>query len=71
MFVDDASKDRTLDVLRSLTARDKSVRYISFSWNFGKEAAILAGLRAAHGEYTTALDADGQDPPALIPQMLE
>jgi glycosyltransferase involved in cell wall biosynthesis len=71
IFVDDGSKDATLSVLRNLAARDSRVRYLSFSRNFGKEAALLAGLKAARGEYVVTLDADGQDPPALIPQMLE
>jgi len=71
IFVDDGSKDGTLDVLRGLAERDSHVRYISFSRNFGKEAAMLAGLQAAKGEYAVVLDADGQDPPSLIPQMLE
>lgn len=71
IFVDDGSKDNTLSVLRELSAQDKRVHYISFSRNFGKEAALLAGLEFARGEYIATLDADGQDPPALIPQMLE
>jgi glycosyltransferase involved in cell wall biosynthesis len=71
IFVDDGSKDKTLAVLRNLAAQDNRVHYISFSRNFGKEAAILAGLNAAAGAYIATLDADGQDPPALIPQMLE
>ncbi|MDR2922890.1 MAG: glycosyltransferase family 2 protein [Treponema sp.] len=71
IFVDDGSRDNTLNILRQLANQDKRVHYISFSRNFGKEAAILAGLQAAHGEYTVTLDADGQDPLSLIPQMLE
>jgi glycosyltransferase involved in cell wall biosynthesis len=71
IFVDDGSKDKTLKVLRNLAIQDKCVHYISFSRNFGKEAAILAGLQAVRGEYVAVLDADGQDPLALIPQMLE
>ena len=71
IFVDDGSKDDTLKVLRRLAGTDGRVRYISFSRNFGKEAAILAGLQAACGEYIVTIDVDGQDPPSLIPQMLE
>jgi glycosyltransferase involved in cell wall biosynthesis len=71
VFVDDGSKDKTLAILRNLAAQDNRVHYISFSRNFGKEAAIFAGLQTARGAYIATLDADGQDPPALIPQMLE
>jgi len=71
IFVDDGSRDNTLNILRQITNQDKHTHYISFSRNFGKEAAILAGLQAAQGEYIVILDADGQDPPSLIPQMLE
>jgi glycosyltransferase involved in cell wall biosynthesis len=71
IFVDDGSKDATLEIIRCLAQKDGRVHYISFSRNFGKEAAMLAGLRAARGEYTAILDADGQHPPQLIPQMLE
>jgi len=71
IFVDDGSRDNTLNILRRLANQDKRVHYISFSRNFGKEAAMFAGLQAAHGEYIVTLDADGQDPPSLIPQMLE
>jgi len=71
IFVDDGSKDNTLNILRQLANQDKRVHYISFSRNFGKEAAMFAGLQAAHGEYIVTLDADGQDPLTLIPQMLE
>jgi glycosyltransferase involved in cell wall biosynthesis len=71
IFVDDGSKDNTLTVLRHITNHGNHAHYISFSRNFGKEAAMLAGLQAAQGEYVVILDADGQDPPSLIPQMLE
>ncbi len=71
IFVDDGSKDATLKTIRQIAHNDTSVHYISFSRNFGKEAAMLAGLQAARGTYIVILDADGQDPPALIPQMLE
>jgi glycosyltransferase involved in cell wall biosynthesis len=70
IFVDDGSTDNTLAVLKEIAGKDARAHYISFSRNFGKEAALLAGLKAARGEYAVTLDADGQDPPALIPQML-
>jgi glycosyltransferase involved in cell wall biosynthesis len=71
IFVDDGSTDNTLNILRQLANRDTRIHYISLSRNFGKEAALFAGLQSARGEYIAALDVDGQDPPALIPQMLE
>ena len=71
LFVDDGSKDGTLAAARALRQRDTRVRYLSFSRNFGKEAAIYAGLQAAKGDYVALLDADLQDPPALLPQMLD
>lgn len=71
LFIDDGSCDRTLDTLRALAKRDKRVRYRSFSRNFGKEAAMLAGLQAAEGDYVAVLDADMQDPPALLGEMLQ
>lgn len=69
LFVDDGSKDRTLEVLKDLAQRDKRVRYISFSRNFGKEAALFAGLQNAKGNYVVTMDVDLQDPPSLIPEM--
>jgi glycosyltransferase involved in cell wall biosynthesis len=71
ILIDDGSKDTTLNIIRQIASNDTRVHYISFSRNFGKEAAMLAGLQAAQGTYTAVLDADGQDPPCLIPQMLE
>jgi len=71
VFIDDGSKDTTLKILRRMSHNDIRVHYISFSRNFGKEAAMLAGLQTARGTYTVVLDADGQDPPSLLPQMLE
>jgi len=71
IFVDDGSTDNTLNILRQLANQDARIHYISLSRNFGKEAALLAGLQAARGEYIVTLDVDGQDPPSLIPQMLE
>ena len=70
IFVDDGSKDRTILILRELAARDKNVRYLSFARNFGKEAAMYAGLQHATGELVTLMDADLQDPPSLLPEML-
>lgn len=71
IFVDDGSKDETLGTAKALREKDERVRYLSFSRNFGKEAAIYAGLKAAKGDYAALLDADLQDPPALLPQMLD
>lgn len=70
LFIDDGSSDGTLEVLRDLHKKDARVRYVSFSRNFGKEAAIYAGLQNARGDYVAILDADLQDPPALLPEML-
>lgn len=69
LFVDDGSGDRTIEVLRSFTEKYENVKYISFSKNFGKEAAILAGLKNIEGDFCVLLDADLQHPPALIPEM--
>lgn len=71
LFVNDGSKDKTLEILRSLAKKDKRVRYISFSRNFGKEAAMYAGLENSTGDYVTLMDADLQDPPALLPEMFD
>ena len=71
IFVDDGSKDGTLRVARELHDADPRVRYVSFSRNFGKEAGIYAGLKAAKGDYVATLDADLQDPPTLLPDMLD
>lgn len=71
LFVDDGSRDRTLDLLRKFAAEDKRVRYISFSRNFGKEAAMYAGLKRAKGDYVAVMDADMQDPPTLLLEMYE
>ncbi|NDW08108.1 glycosyltransferase family 2 protein [Dysgonomonas sp. 520] len=69
IFVNDGSKDKTLDVFRELRAKDERVRYVSFSRNFGKEAAIFAGLETATGDYVATIDADLQDPPMLLEEM--
>jgi len=71
VFVNDGSKDKTLEELRKLHSQDARVRYVSFSRNFGKESALYAGLGAARGEYVATLDADLQDPPSLIPEMVQ
>ena len=69
IFVNDGSSDNTLKVMKDLNKKDKRVRYISFSRNFGKEAAMLAGLEASKGDYVTLMDADLQDPPHLLKEM--
>lgn len=69
LFVNDGSKDNTLNVLRELSKKDNRVKYISFSKNFGKEAAMYAGLKEANGDYIAIMDADLQDPPSLLPEM--
>lgn len=70
-FIDDGSKDHTLDLLRLLSYQDKCCRYLSFSRNFGKEAAMYAGLAEASGDYCVLMDADLQHPPALLPAMYQ
>lgn len=69
IFVDDGSKDQTISVIKELSRTDSRVKYISFSRNFGKEAALLAGLEYAKGEYVSVMDADLQDPPELLDEM--
>ena len=69
MFVDDGSKDKTLEIVKDLSMKDKRVKYLSFSRNFGKEAAMMAGLENVTGDYITLMDADLQDPPAMLPEM--
>ena len=70
LFVNDGSKDNTLQEIQKLAATDERVHYVSFSRNFGKEAALYAGLSNADGDYIVTMDADLQDPPSLLPQML-
>ena len=70
LFVDDGSRDGTLAAVRELAGKDERVKYISFSRNFGKEAAMYAGFSHAKGDYVTLMDADLQDPPALLPEMV-
>ena len=69
IFINDGSKDKTLEIIRDLAKKDKKIRYVSFSRNFGKEAAMLAGLRASRGDFVTTMDVDLQDPPSLLPEM--
>lgn len=71
IFINDGSKDKTLPMLRELAKKDKIVRYISFSRNFGKESGMYAGLEASKGDYVVVMDADLQHPPEFIPQMYE
>lgn len=71
ILVNDGSKDATLETMKELSSRDKRVRYISFSRNFGKEAAMYAGLEAARGDYITVMDVDLQDPPELLKEMYQ
>lgn len=71
IFVDDGSRDGTLQKIHQLHAQDPRVRFVSFSRNFGKEAALLAGLDHARGDVVVTMDADLQDPPALLPKMYQ
>lgn len=71
LFINDGSKDNTLATLKELAVQDSRVKYLSFSRNFGKESAMYAGFVNASGDYVAVMDADLQDPPALLPQMLE
>ena len=74
VLVDDGSTDATLQVIRTLERQSQgayAVRWLSFSRNFGKESAIYAGLRSAKGDFVTTMDADMQDPPALLPKMYD
>lgn len=70
LLIDDGSRDKTLDVMRALSERDKNVEYYSLSRNFGKESAMYAGLSHAKGNYVAVMDADMQDPPSLLPEMI-
>ncbi len=70
IFVNDGSKDKTISVIKEYAKKDKRVKYIHFSRNFGKEAAMFAGLELSTGDYVAIMDADLQDPPSLLPEML-
>ena len=69
LFINDGSKDKTLNVLKEFAKKDKRVRFISFSRNFGKEAGMYAGLENATGDYVAIMDADMQDPPEMVKVM--
>lgn len=70
IFINDGSTDKTLQIIKELNCTDKRVTYISFSRNFGKEAAILAGFEQSKGDLVVMMDADLQDPPKLLPEMI-
>ena len=69
ILINDGSSDNTLNSIKSLSDRDDNVKYISFSRNFGKEAALYAGLEMCNGDYVAVMDVDLQDPPSLLPEM--
>ena len=69
LFINDGSRDKTLQILRQAAQEDKRIRYISFARNFGKEAAMYAGFQNCTGDYAAVMDADMQDPPSLLPEM--
>lgn len=71
IFVDDGSQDNTLNILNAFSISNKEIHYISFSRNFGKEAALLAGLKEAKGDFVVVMDVDLQDPPELLPDMYD
>ncbi len=71
MFVDDGSSDKTLDVIKEYQKKDEIIKFISFSRNFGKEAAMYAGLKESTGDYVAIMDVDLQDPPELLKEMYE
>lgn len=71
IFINDGSKDKTLDILENIANQDKTVKIISFSRNFGHQAAVTAGLKFVTGDAIVIIDADLQDPPELIPQMIQ
>ncbi len=71
LFINDGSRDKTLEILRDLSKKDNRVRFISFSRNFGKEAGMYAGLENATGDYVAIMDADMQDPPEMVKTMYD
>ena len=70
IFVNDGSKDKTLELLEEIAEKDNNVKIISFSRNFGHQAAVTAGLKEVTGDVIIIIDADLQDPPELIPDMI-
>lgn len=71
IFIDDGSKDKTLEAIKNIRKKDKRVRFISFSRNFGKEAGMYAGLKVAKGDYVAVMDVDMQDPPKMLITMYD
>lgn len=71
IFIDDGSKDSTLEIIKNLASKDTNVKFISFSKNFGKEAGMYAGLKNSSGDYAIIIDADLQHPPSIIPKMIK
>ena len=71
IFVDDGSSDNTLNIIKEFKENNKNIHYLSFSKNFGKEAAMYAGLKKANGDFVTLMDADLQDPPKLLIEMYQ
>lgn len=71
IFVNDGSKDKTLEILKKFSKKNENVTYLSFSRNFGKEAAMYAGFCNVGGDYIAVMDADMQDPPSLLPEMVK
>ena len=71
LLINDGSKDNTLSIMKSIAEKDEHVKYLSFSRNFGKEAAMYAGFCNANADYVCVMDADMQDPPSLLPKMME
>lgn len=70
IFINDGSRDNTIEIIKKYAKKDNKVKYINFSRNFGKEAAMYAGLKLSSGDYIAIMDADLQDPPSLLPEML-
>ena len=71
IFVNDGSKDKTIDVIKEIASKDSRVKYVSFSRNFGKESAMYAGMEYASGDYVAIMDVDLQDPPELLAEMYD